>query len=189
MRRRLALSFLCLAGFLFCSREAYLSQIHYRGISLEQLVERSQLILIVKAASPAQKQINVAIGKDQKNREAPAFVRVLSRCEVQGAITPAGAELVGKTIEIDGAHWQQSLSMHRSYYLQGLSKSPIWERYNPEPPPGPAPAASSAHEPADAPFIVFLRRDGKDGFAFVVDGARERLGSRAAIEELLRARK
>lgn len=175
-------------GLLLLPREAHLSQVHYRTISLEQLVERSEIVLIVKTAKPDQRQIQVPIGKDKKNQEAPAFVRVLTRCEVQRTLSPAGAELVGKTIEIDGAHWQGTLAMHRAYYLEGMGISPIYERYEPA---DRADAQAQAAE-KDAPFIVFLRRevyDGKNGLAFVVEGAVERLKNRAAIEELLRRRK
>lgn len=163
-----------------------MSQTHYRGITLEQLVERSDLVLIVKASRPARRQIQVPIGGGPK--PAPAFVRVLSRCDVLGALSRDGAELVGTTLEIDGAHWQQSLSMHKSYYLQGLSKSPIYERYQPAEPLA-APDADAA--PEGTPFLVFLRRgdrDGATGFAFTVDGATEHLGRRAAVEALLAAR-
>lgn len=164
-----------------------MSRIHYRSISLEQLVQCSELVLIVKTADPPQRKIPVPIGASapsdpaQKRREVPAFLRVQSRCEVQGALTAAGAKLVGKTLEIDGSHWRQSLAMHKSYYLQGIRRSPIYERYQ----PADAPAEP---DPADAPFIVFLRREGGSGFAFVADGAVERMESRSAIEEYLRQR-
>jgi hypothetical protein len=184
MRRRLAL--LLLLGLLLPPREAHLSQVHYQPVSLKQVIERSDLVLIVKMAKPSQRQIPIPIGKDNKNQEAPAFVRVQTRCEVQRALTAAGAELVGKTIEIDGANWQDTLAMHKIYYLEGIGESPIYERYQPA---DPADAQAREAEPKDAPFIVFLRReaqDGKTGFAFVVEGAVERLKNRAAIEELLR---
>src|SRR4051794_37195668 len=98
MRRRLAL--FVLTGSLFLSREAYLSQVHYKTITLAELIARSELVLVVKTAQPAQRQIPIPIGKDQKKQEAPAFVRVELRCAVQSAISLAGTELTGKTIEI-----------------------------------------------------------------------------------------
>lgn len=161
-----------------------MSQIHYRGIPLAQLVERSELVLIVEPADPPRRLVEVPIGTDPKGHEAPAFVRVLSRCVVRGALSASGAELVGRTIEIDGAHWQQSLSMHRSYYLKGMSRSPIYERYQ----PAGASAEPDAPGASDAPSIVFLHRSEADGFAFVVEGARERVTERGVIEELLRQR-
>lgn len=164
-----------------------MSQIHYRGISLAQLVERSDLVLIVKPADPPRRRVEIAIGMDPRGQEAPAFVRVLSRCEVQGALSAAGAELLGRTLEIDGAHWQQSLSMHRSYYLKGMSKSPIFERYQPEAPTSES-EGPEGNDTRDAPSIVFLQSSDSDGFAFVVEGAREGLTQRGAIEELLRRR-
>ena len=187
MRRRVAL--VLLIGLVSSPREAHVSQIHYQTVTLAELVERSELILIVKSAKPAQRQINIPIGAPgpdslvaagQQKKEAPAFVRVLSRCEVLGALSKAGAELVGKTIEIDSAHWQETLALHKSYYLEGISESPIYERYQP---------AEPVPEPEPRPSIVFLRREGASGYAFVVDGAVERGKSRAAIEKLLRGRK
>lgn len=188
MRRRLAL--FVLLGLLLPPREAHLSQVHYQTLSLKQVIERSELVLIVKLAKPNQRQIQVPIGKDQKGQDAPAFVRVLTRCEVQRALTAAGAELVGKTIEIDGANWQDTLAMHKIYYLEGIGESPIFDRY--EPADQKAQPAPQAAEPKDAPFIVFLRREsyeGKSGLAFAVEGATERVKNRAAIEELLLRRK
>lgn len=187
MRRRLALSLML--GLLLSPREAHLSQVHYESISLAQLIERSEMVLIVKMAKPGQRQIQIPIGKDKKGQEAPAFVRVQTRCEVQRALTAAGAELVGKTIEIDGANWQDTLSMHKVYYLEGMGISPIYERYHPAERPDPQ---ALEEESKGAPFIVFLRREvyeKKAGFAFVVEGAVERLKNRAAIEEHLRRRK
>lgn len=178
---------------LLLPREAYLSQVHYETISLKQVIERSELVLIVKLAKPNQRQIQVPIGKDKKGQDAPAFVRVLTRCEVQRALTAAGAELVGKTIEIDGANWQDTLAMHKIYYLEGIGESPIFDRYEPaDQSTAAARSAAQAAEPKDAPFIVFLRREsyeGKHGLAFVVEGATERVKNRAAIEELLLRRK
>src|SRR5262245_45278175 len=113
MGRRLAL--MVFLGLLFLPREARLSQIHYREITLEDLVARSELVLIVKTAKPAQRQLEITIGKDRQKQDAPAFVRVQSRCEVQSALSKGGADLVGKTIEIDGANWEASLSMHKRY--------------------------------------------------------------------------
>lgn len=177
MRRRLFL--LTLGAFFLPIREGHVSQIHFRGVTLEQLVEQSQLVLVVKPAQPAQRKIEIAIGQDAQGREAPAFVRVLSRYQVEDALSFAGKELVGKTIEVDGAHWQQSLSLHQSYYLKGVSKSPIFQRYE-------GSRSLAEGEPKDTAFIVFLRRDGGKGFAFAVDGASERLQNRATIEGLLR---
>ncbi|MFO0577465.1 MAG: hypothetical protein U1A78_25965 [Polyangia bacterium] len=189
MQRRVAL--FVLTGLLFTPREAHVSQIHYQTVTLAELVERSELILIVKTAKPAQKQITIPIGTpgpnslvapSQQKKEAPAFVRVLSRIEVQGALSKDGAELGGKTIEVDSAHWQETLALHKSYYLEGISESPIYERYQPAEP-------AAEPEPQDRSFIVFLRREGASGYAFVVDGAVERIRNRAAIEKLLRGRK
>lgn len=187
MRRRLILS--VLLGVLLLPRGAHLSQIHYQIISLKELMERSEFVLVVKLAKPSQRQIQVPIGKDRRNQEAPAFVRVQTRCEVLRALAPAGttgAELVGKTLEIDGANWQETLAMHKIYYLEGIGESPIYDRYEPADRAG---AQTQEPEPKDAPFIVFLRREGKSGFAFAAEGAVERLKNRAAIEELLRHRK
>jgi hypothetical protein len=159
-----------------------LSQIHYQDISLQDLVDRSALILVVKTAKPGQRQIQIPIGKDRSNKPAPPFTRVQVRCEVQAALSEGAAALVGKTLEIDGAHWEQSLSMHKRYYLQGMSISPIYQHYR------------AAEEPTDAkdpgaPYIVFLRREGKDGYAFTVDGAIEHVNQREAIEAIIRAKK
>lgn len=177
MRRRLFL--LTLGAFFLPIREGHVSQIHYRGVTLAQLIEQSDLVLVVKPARPPQRKIEIAIGKDAQGHEAPAFVRVLSRFQVDAALSDAGRDLVGKTIEVDGAHWQQSLSMHQSYYLKGVSKSPIYPRYE-------GAVAPAEGEPKDPSIIVFLRRDGESGLAFVVDGAIERLPNRATIEGLLR---
>lgn len=176
------LALLVSSGLLFLPREAHLSQVHYQGISLERLISRSDFVLIVKPATPARQQVTISIGKDDNGKAAPDFVRVKLRVEVQESLTKAGANLVGKTLEIDGAHWEKRLHLHKSYYLHHISKSPIYETYRASEPP-------SESEQKDGPYIAFLRHPDKDSYAFVVEGATERIANRATVESALAAKK
>jgi hypothetical protein len=63
MRRRSALLVLgTVSGLLLSPREAHLSQIHYRTITLAELVESSELVLVVKTAKPARRQVEIPVG-------------------------------------------------------------------------------------------------------------------------------
>jgi hypothetical protein len=144
--------------------EAPLGKIHYENVSLGQVIDRADLVVIADEAAPRRRVITMVIGK-----KAPPYRRTLRRYLVREVLR-GDAGLVGSTLEIDGADWRRALKNHEQLHLRGLSKSPLFRRYD-------AP-------PLQTRAILFLSRDG-DGVRFAVDDALEDPGRRDEILALL----
>jgi hypothetical protein len=172
------IALLC-ATAVFVARPAPGSEVSYRKIPLARVLQRSQLVVVVKRAKPASTREAVDITPPNKTRDrakVPPYTRVVERFEVLRVLYPrAGSP--GKTIEVVGANDEYDLQAHRRYYVDGVSESPIHERYQ-------SPTNRSVQRAAT--MILFLAPLSKNArrHRFVVEQALE-----AATEEqaILRA--
>ncbi|MDH5181776.1 MAG: hypothetical protein OEY07_19105, partial [Gammaproteobacteria bacterium] len=88
-----------------------------------------------------------------------------------------GEAIAGENVEVYPADFDSQVELHRKYYLEGISKSPIYQKYEP---------VSRPQEGEQ--YIVFLRRT-KDGhWSFFCLGAGEGLDQLSTITELLKSR-
>jgi hypothetical protein len=105
----------------------------------------------------------------------PPFKRVKSRLVVEEVVRGAAVK-VGAMIEVDSDRFTDDLDLHRRYYLESTSKSPVCERYEPA---GDIDKAQS--------FLVFLRET-PDGLAYATGSAWETLDQLAEVKRLAAAR-
>ncbi len=150
--------------------QAHLSQVHYESISLEQLVARSEIIVVATPAGDA-KTTKVAVGKD-----APPFSYSQRPYRVSDVLKGSLSAKDKKRLWVAGANLTQQFSLHKRYYIDKVSKSPIYERYEAATPVG------------SGPRLLFLRRtefQGRPKMIASVFGAEEQLAQRAAVEALV----
>jgi hypothetical protein len=153
--------------------------VHYEAIALADMVEQASLVLVAKRAVPATMSEEISIvppGKQPDPQKFPPFTRVKSRWVFVEALKSDRKITPGRTLEIDSAHWQTQLELQRRYYVEGVSKSPIYRRYK------------GAKVEGQAQVILFLREDDQ-GLLFVADRAMESMDKLGEIKRLLAKRK
>ncbi len=159
-----------IAGIVALCSAALASRVHYEQITLEQLVQRSPTIVVAHVGEPATQTSQIAVGTpDQK---APPFQRVQHRYVVDEVLRGA-AILKGRTILVDEANFSEQLELHKRYYLEGTSKSPIYDRYAPR-------------RPARGPRSILFLRGNDDALAFSADGAIEDTSLTGAVKKAMR---
>jgi hypothetical protein len=145
-----------------------MSQIHFRDVGLDDLLRRAPLAVVARLADPPQRDEPVAIAaKTPDGHRCPDYVRSLTRLEVVECLSEGGpAE--GTVIEVESADASAGLRMHTDYYSRGLSRSPIFERFEGAPLDG------------TATVIALLQPVGSH-FAWVVDVSTVPLSERARV--------
>jgi hypothetical protein len=146
-----------------------MSQIHFRDVSLEDLVSRAPVAVVVRLADPPQRNEHVAVAQvTHDGKRCPDFVRPLTRLEVVESLTKGGPA-AGDVIEVESANASARLRMHTEYYVRGLSRSPVYSRFE------------GAPLDRTTPVIALLQPVGKH-FAWVVDVSTVPLAQRALVE-------
>lgn len=160
---------------------ALAGRIHYDDADLKTAVRQAGAVVVAKPAEPPQRKVKIDItpkGKKPDAEKFPPYTRVLTRWEVVEVLQAEKRAGLApkKVIEVDDADFSSQLDLHRRYYLEGVSKSPIYQRY--------APRESKPDEPRR---ILFLEQtDGQ--WRFAMDGAAESLDARADVEAALAAK-
>jgi hypothetical protein len=134
-------------------------QIHFRAVTLDELIARSPVIAVVRGASPLTRELEIPI------ENGPPFVRSRYRFEVLELLRGTAAG----TLEVDQPDHATMLRLHREYHERGLSRHPVLQRY-------PSPVTALDREP----FIAFLRPT-NDGWSLAIGGGFEALAARADI--------
>lgn len=148
---------------------AVASRVHYESVDLPELVRSADVIVVAHPGEPSRKSTNISVGA-----KAPPFVRIQVQFVVDEVVR-GDAALKGKSIWIDGANYVQRLHLHRSYYVDGVSKSPIYQRYE----------GSGDDGAAESMRVLFLSGSGKE-LEFAVDGGSESLKKLPEIRDLLK---
>jgi hypothetical protein len=157
--------------------EGHAGQIHPKSITLEQLIRRSECILVVRKAKPFARIVKTELDSSGK---FPPYESPRYAYNAVKIIKDAGEAkvAVGSRIEVAPAHDGTMLLVTRKYELEGIHKSPILEFYN---------GKAREIEKRDK-YIVFLRRnDEGDSYAFAADGAVEGVEAQARIDSLANA--
>lgn len=176
------------AALLFFSGEASTSQTHLRPLSLVEVVNDSDVVVVAVPADPPTRVIPIDItpkGQTPDARKWPPYQRVLERFVVRevisdrarnGIIVPTDAPKLkpGLVIEVDSAEHGNDLWLHRSYYVDGMSESPIYESYD------------AKGTTASTSKILFLQRQ-KQGLQFSVLRGYEHVEHRALVDAALHA--
>ncbi len=154
-------------------REALVSQIHYRSISLEALVRHSPYIFIVKRSKPETTIKKIPIHQDREKH--PDFTHVTYHYEIVETLRGPKELTPGGKINVLPANSDKEFSLHKEYYLEGLSVSPIYGSYR------------SAVDPnSAAAFVIFVGLHDEEHFQFTVLGAYEDIGRRKEILDLMK---
>lgn len=162
--------------------EAHTSQVMLISLPLADLVDQSDAIVIAHPATPPTVTRTIDItpeGQAPNPQKWPPFVWTDLRYVVDEVLfegnrfgVPLTADapklIKGATITVEGANTASTLWLHRSYYVEGMSESPIYESYR---------ATGKTASPAR---VLFLRRHG-GGFIEPVIGAQEWIEHRAEV--------
>lgn len=149
------------------------------NISLAEVVNRSDLVLLAEQATPPISWEKIPItpdGGQPDSKKYPPFKRHRERFVVR-EVLKGDARLSGKTLEVDAANWAEDLELHRKYYIDNINKTPAYQSYEP--------SSRGAHEAKRK--ILFLREN--DGaYALTVLFAFEVEAMKSAVAELIAAK-
>lgn len=156
---------------------------HYEDVTLESMVQQCTLVAVVHPADPATIIAELPL-KGQDGIAAKPFRHTVHRFVVDEVVAHRQAgpgPVPGAVIEVEGANVGTQLTVYSLYQLEGIHKSPIYERYVGGP---------TTPDPKDPRRIVFLntmkRADGAGtGYRFVVDDAVESLANLPTVRALL----
>ena len=151
---------------------------HYDAIALADMVDEASVVLIAKRAVPATTTEMISIvppGKRPNPEKFPPFSRVKSRWVVVGILKSDKKIARGITLSIDGADWRGRLDLHRRYYVEGVSKSPIYRRYE-------------GAKIEDQDQVVLFLTESDPGLAFIADDAMAPMSKLDEIKGLLAKR-
>jgi hypothetical protein len=111
--------------------EAYLSQIHYREVSIEDIVKYSGEIVIATPAKPFSTEKIIPIHEDQK--KYPPYHQITQHYKIIGILSDKSGTLKnGQEINVDPTTASNDFESHKMYYLTGFSESPIVYAYRRE---------------------------------------------------------
>lgn len=112
---------------LFVTIPAGANMIHFKEISLKQLLNSTQMILVVAPAKPARKTITIPFWCGFKRR---VFEAVLYRYIVQEVLYNPEALDPGPILEVHDSEEDTELYLSRLYNCEKRSKSPIYDVYD-----------------------------------------------------------
>ena len=144
-----------------------MSQVHYEDISLEDLVGYAQFILVVEKEDPFENKETITFNSPK----CPDFEKISHNFKVMEIIKSMDENLKpGDSIKAFQAFAELRLDIHKQYYLEGVSKSPIFPEYN---------SKSDFESPQ---LIIFLNMN----LEFASIHAYEDIGKKEEIEKILR---
>ncbi|TGK34338.1 hypothetical protein EHQ12_16550 [Leptospira gomenensis] len=173
-----------IAAFLLLFPVLCMSQIHYHKIELEELVDRSAYVFVVKPTNPSYTirkiKIDAALLKERKieiprGKKIPDYEFRVNRYEV---VETLKGGFSGTIIQVLPPELRHSLESHILYYGIGLSESPIYFSYE----------ASSPIDWENGNYILFANVSSKnpEDYHWTVHGAAESVLMKEKISELIR---
>ncbi len=150
-----------------------MSQIHYNNdISLENLVERSNLIVVATKKDPFVKIKKKSIGLIYKP------FTLIQHCYNVDEVLYGNVNFINKSIKVLGAEWKAQLSIHKSYVIDKMSRSPVYDRYT-----------SSCKLEKEEKIILFLLRSEKNKIRYRYISSYESLKKLSDIKSILKKNK
>lgn len=164
---------------------AFATQLVPSEVSLDEVVQRSNLIVLAVPDTPEVVNEKVALPARDGGAAPPPFSRPVYRFVVKAVLHQATGDVVapadyapGAHLEVDAAEVETLFEAHRSYYVDGVGESPIIESYRPKK----APSAERIL------FLTALKPPKPVGrplsLRFTVAGAVERPELRKQVEKL-----
>ena len=100
---------------------------HFNSISLQELVQRSDYILLVERLEPVQTIERISVKWNKK--EYPPYVIPVSHFEVKKVLFSVQDSFSQTKILIYPARYHMGLKVHKDYCIQGKSRSFIVDSY------------------------------------------------------------
>lgn len=152
-----------------------MGQVHLRETSLAQIVNWSDYIIVVEKSIPYITEYKVEVDDSKKH---PPFEGYWNKYKIVELLkTPNINEtLTDSTVDVYPAYDKMMFSLHRRYFLEGVSKSPIQQQFN----------RNSAAIEKNQRFIIFTKKDDEDEkYYFTVKGAVAPLEMKAEIKRTI----
>jgi hypothetical protein len=169
---------LTIAVLLLCllPKEGHLTQVGINYISLEDVIQRSEAVVEAVKTDSFIRQEKIIIHSDTV--KYPPFIKIMYYYQVTGILYKQDSSLsIGKEISVENANSESNLRLHRMYYLEGIGKSPIHDRYRSD---------VDIDDVKKGKVILFLRKAEKNGsFKYTVDFAYERDSRKSKIVRMI----
>jgi hypothetical protein len=107
-----------------------MSQVVFRYIPLEELVQSSEMVLLARKAAPFESFEKIPV-KGKSGKKCPPYEKHLNHFLVVEEISNPGKSLLRKRIKVRSAYFEQNVRLHEMYYRDGKMKSPIFPAYKP----------------------------------------------------------
>jgi hypothetical protein len=153
----------CLFIFL-TPMEAFMSRIFYDKVSLEEVINWSEIIVCVKKNDPFFTDEVIPIHHDTK--KYPPYHKMTFQYRITEILYDGRNLLsIGQIINVEKSDEGYSFENHKRYYLEGFSESPIIRTYFSE---------EKIDEDRDCEFILFLNYLEKPNrYRFTLEGSNE----------------
>jgi hypothetical protein len=160
----------------FLPKEGHLTQVGIQYVSLEDVIQRSDAVVEVAKADSFITQEEIKIHRNVK--KYPPYIKSLYHYRVTGNLYKEDTSLsIGKVIAVEDANFESDLRLHKLYYLEGIGKSPIHDRYRP---------GVDVYDVKKEKLILFLRKTEKNGlFKYTVDFAYEGYSHKRGIVRMI----
>ena len=155
------------------AKEGHVSQVSLRNITLEDLVKKSDAILVVSKMNP---DITVEKVPIDETRKYPPYERHRFHLNIlETLLNKSTRKDLEGPIGILGANDEDQYQLIKKYHLEQILESPVYSSYN----------SAVLYKNVSEPFIVFLitRPDGE--FEFAVQGAFESIKKKNAVLNLI----
>jgi hypothetical protein len=173
MKTKLLLIVFIVITILGASREAEVSVVVRAPVSLEDVIRWSDLVLVVSKEDPDESVENVPI--DDKGVHPPYKRRNFHFRVIEELHDKTGLNVQGTSIAVLAANDDAQLMMHRMYYEEGRSRSPIFSSYD---------SGVDLME-RSGEFIVFLKENEEDRLLFTVIGSYEAMSNKDEVINLI----
>ncbi len=166
------------------------SQVFLEQISLDRLVRSSDMILVVRPLAPFYTAESIKVpgeNKREHSRSIPDFTTAACNLEVLRVIrNRLDKNVEGARIAVYPANTGDNLYLHTRYYAEGISKSPLFEKYD-----SPIEATMLEKEKEFVAFVTWSwkRDDGRTDFEFTAAGSYDRTDVIPAVDEILKKNK
>jgi hypothetical protein len=156
--------------------EAYMSELYYENVTIEEVIKNSGLVAEVKGASPFSTEKLIPIHPDQK--KYPPYHQIIHHYEVIRILFDATKHLKsGCVINVDPSTVCNDLGSYKLEYLENMTESPIVPAYHPE---------TRVSDNAENHYILFLNRTTeKNLFTFTVENSYEDKNMREKIVKMI----
>jgi len=163
----------------FIPVKAYANQISYAPITLEKLVEDSGLIVEAQRMESNDTSENIPIDPDTK--KYPPLKKVLQAYKIVDILYAKDNLLPsGKIILVEPANFYTNLEVHKKFYLENISQSPIYQNYSPK---------RDGLAKGDKTIILFLLSSTtKNSLKYTAQASYESIDSKKLIIELIKTK-